>query len=189
MKIARYLCLSVLCFSIQASSFDYCYYKGCYLFAQDNNQQFLGYITDNEYVSNSIVNQYGTYGSQYSTTSIINEYSQYGSEYGMYSAYNKYASSPPVICEYRSDGNYYAIAYLTKNTAKTPRVDPDLLLATMLNGCYIEVKSSPKFRGSQHDYFKEKRIYTLNGRVITAGKPGVAAKNLRSVKNGIVITK
>lgn len=68
-------------------------YDTSYLIAQDD--QFLGKITDNTYDTDSILNQYGTYGSQYSTTSIFNPYSQYGSVYGAYSINNPYTNTPP----------------------------------------------------------------------------------------------
>ena len=66
-----------------------------YLIAQDN--QFLGKITSDPYDRNSVLNEYGPYGSEYSPTSIFNEYSQYGSEYGAYSINNPYCSSPPKL--------------------------------------------------------------------------------------------
>ena len=62
-------------------------YGDSYLVAQDG--QFLGKITDNQYDSDSILNEYGPYGSQYSNTSIFNEYSPYGSPYGQFSINNR----------------------------------------------------------------------------------------------------
>jgi hypothetical protein len=69
--------------------------NGSYLIAQDN--QFLGRIIDNVYDNESILNEYGPYGSQYSNTSIFNQYSPYGSEYGMYSINNPYCTTPPQL--------------------------------------------------------------------------------------------
>jgi hypothetical protein len=66
-----------------------------YLIAQDN--QYLGRITDNRYDTNSILNQYGPYGSRYSSTSIFNPYSPYGSQYGQFSINNPYCSTPPKL--------------------------------------------------------------------------------------------
>ena len=64
-----------------------------------------------KYSSKSIWNEYGTYGSKYSSKSIWNEYGTYGSEYSSYSPWNEYASTPPVIVDSR--GNFYG--YLTAN--------------------------------------------------------------------------
>ncbi len=85
------------------------------------DDQYLGRLT-NQYDSQSIINQYGSYGSQYSATSIYNQYGQYGSAYGTHSAYNSYASSPPRLLI----RGLYA-AFITKNTIKSSRIDPDIL--------------------------------------------------------------
>lgn len=69
--------------------------NGSYLIAEDG--QLLGKITDNSYANDSILNQYGPYGSRYSNTSIFNPYSPYGSEYGVYSVNNPYCSTPPKL--------------------------------------------------------------------------------------------
>lgn len=66
-----------------------------YLVAGD--KQFLGKITDNSYDQESILNQYGPYGSIYSPTSIWNQYSQYGGTYGRFSPQNPYATQPPEL--------------------------------------------------------------------------------------------
>ena len=47
----------------------------------------------------------------YDSESIWNEYGTYGSEYSSYSPWNEYASTPPVIVDSR--GNFYG--YLTAN--------------------------------------------------------------------------
>lgn len=69
--------------------------SGSYLVASDG--QFLGKITTNNYDSESMLNQYGSYGSPYSPTSIFNKYSQYGNAYGQYSPYNPYSTTPPKL--------------------------------------------------------------------------------------------
>lgn len=120
----------------KAKAGDYCMYKGMYIFAQDSKEQYLGLITDNEFSTESIINEFGSYGSELSSTSIRNELSPYGSELSSYSAYNSLTSTPPIIYRYDSaNRTYVAVAYLTKNTFKTPAVDPDLLIATMQVGC------------------------------------------------------
>lgn len=64
-----------------------------YLQGQDG--QFLGRIADDPYGNDSILNNYGPYGSPYSNTSIFNKYSLYGSPYGQYSINNPYCTVPP----------------------------------------------------------------------------------------------
>ena len=95
-----------------------------YLIAQDG--QFLGKITDNQSDTDSILNQYGPYGSQYSTTSIYNSYSQYGSVYGTYSINNPYTSTPPKL--YIS-GKF--IGYVTANPYIENRITPEAFLYSL----------------------------------------------------------
>lgn len=72
-------------------------FPGINNFLVASNGQFLGRLTLNEYASDSIYNQYGSYGSEYSSTSIFNQYSPYGSEYSSLSPFNPYTSTPPYI--------------------------------------------------------------------------------------------
>lgn len=66
-----------------------------FLLAQDG--QFLGMLSSNKYQSDSVMNEYGSYGSKYSSTSIFNQYGQYGNRYATYSPFNPYTSTPPQI--------------------------------------------------------------------------------------------
>ena len=45
-----------------------------FLLAQDG--QFLGMLSSNKYQSDSVMNEYESYGSKYSSTSIFNQYGQ-----------------------------------------------------------------------------------------------------------------
>jgi len=81
---------------------------GYYVWGGPNYTQYLGVATCVfcvEYDSNSINNQFGSYGSQFSTTSIRNQFSQYGSEFSTYSACNQFASNPPRV--YNADRSVY----------------------------------------------------------------------------------
>ena len=75
------------------------------LFGGYNHKTYLGCWNCSENATDSIFNEYGTYGSEYSGTSIYNSYSQYGSAYSNYSACNLYATDPPVIVDH--GGNFY----------------------------------------------------------------------------------
>jgi hypothetical protein len=87
-----------------------------FLKAQDD--QFLGRITTNKYDKDSIINQYGPYGSKYSGTSIFNQYSPYGSRYGAFSVNNPFCQQPPRLF---INGNF--IAYITNNVNINPKID------------------------------------------------------------------
>ena len=78
------------------------------IYGGSDHDVFLGKLNADCYDSESIWNEYGTYGSKYSSKSIWNEY---GSEYSSYSPWNEYASTPPVVVDSR--GNFYG--YLTAN--------------------------------------------------------------------------
>lgn len=69
--------------------------------------KYLGKIT-NQYDSDSVLNDYGSYGGTYSATSIWNQYGSYGGEYSANSPFNEFSSSPPRIVK---DGS--VIGYLT----------------------------------------------------------------------------
>lgn len=88
-----------------------------FLLAQDG--QFLGILSSNRYQTDSVMNEYGSYGSKYSSTSIFNQYGLYGGRYASYSPFNPYTNTPPKIilrgCE---------VAFLTTNTYLRNRLDP-----------------------------------------------------------------
>ena len=65
---------------------------------------FLGTLNENAYDSNSIYNEYGTYGSKYNAKSIFNQYGNYGSDYSSLSPFNQYSTSPPGL--YDRQGNF-----------------------------------------------------------------------------------
>lgn len=100
--------------------------NGSYLIAADG--QLLGKITDNPYDSDSILNQYGPYGSQYSNTSIFNPYSPYGSQYGTHSINNPYCSAPPKLII-----NGRLIGRVTANRAIPDRIAPEAFLYSLQN--------------------------------------------------------
>jgi hypothetical protein len=97
--------------------------SGSKLIAQDNKNTYLGKIK-NSYSTDSIFNEYGTYGSEYSSTSIWNEYATFGNEYSSYSPFNEYTGTPPMIIK---DGE--VIGYLSANKAIEPSISPNLLKA------------------------------------------------------------
>jgi hypothetical protein len=95
--------------------------EGAIIMAKDG--QFLGKITTNEFDPNSLLNEFGKYGSEFSATSIFNSFSHYGSEFSNLSPYNEFTSTPPSIFK----GNKF-IAYLTVNKTLQPRVDAKALI-------------------------------------------------------------
>lgn len=91
----RFLLLLAFSIASVANAQDFCeVIKGASIVANDG--KYLGKLTS-QYDSESVFNQYGTYGSQYSSDSIWNQYGSYGGEYSSNSPFNKYTSSPPVI--------------------------------------------------------------------------------------------
>ena len=115
-----------------------------YLEAQ--NDQFLGKIVSNRYDRDSILNQYGPFGSRYSATSIFNQYSDYGSRYGQNSVNNPYCSTPPKLIidgrllGYVTVNQYVAGAIPTEAFLYTLRNDLGSLLAGQISGSASEVR-------------------------------------------------
>lgn len=90
--------------------------EGSRILADDG--QFLGVITQNQFSSDSILNEFGRYGSEFSTTSIFNEFGRYGGEFSRLSPFNEFTTAPPRVI---SPGGEL-VAYLTKNQFKTLRL-------------------------------------------------------------------
>lgn len=101
--------------------------SGAKLIAQDDKNTYLGEIS-NSYASDSIFNEYGTYGSEYSSDSIWNEYATFGSEYSSYSPFNEYTSTPPMMVK-----GGKIIGYLTANKSIEAPISPNLLKALCEN--------------------------------------------------------
>ena len=97
-----------------------------YLEAQ--NGQFLGEIVSNEFDRDSILNEYGPYGSPYSTTSIFNQYSDYGSRYGQNSVNNPYCSTPPKLII-----NGGLLGFVTVNQYVANNIPTEAFLYTLHN--------------------------------------------------------
>lgn len=101
------------------------------LFGGPNHSTYLGCFSCSEYASDSIFNEYGTYGSPYSSTSIYNSYSQYGSPYSNYSPCNEYATDPPVLVD--DSGDFYG--RLTLNTYRSDAVTDSDVVAWLRGVC------------------------------------------------------
>ncbi|HWB24261.1 MAG TPA: hypothetical protein VG738_02225 [Chitinophagaceae bacterium] len=92
-----------------------------------NDGQFLGKLSLNRFDSESISNEYGSYGSKYSVSSIFNIYSNYGSKYSSLSPYNQYTNTPPLV--YLKGTKF---GFLTKNKyVSFNSIDPDELFSWM----------------------------------------------------------
>ncbi|WML46144.1 hypothetical protein [Neobacillus sp. PS3-40] len=113
---------------------SYLSYKssGLYLYSNDGQNKYLGQLTSNQYDTDGIFNQFGTYGSKYGTDSIWNQYGTYGSQYSSYSVMNPYTSFPPKILD--GAGNF--IGYLTSNDFKYPAYNPVTILLLLKNAGY-----------------------------------------------------
>jgi hypothetical protein len=98
-------------------------YGAAKVIADDDEHTYLGQI-DHELSSDSIFNDYGTYGSKSGSDSIWNKYGQFGGEYSSHSPLNKYSSTPPLILK-----NGRVIGRLTVNKHVAGAVDPNWLKA------------------------------------------------------------
>lgn len=101
------------------------------IFGGRGHDVYLGCINCSEYASDSVFNQYGTYGSKYSGNSILNSYSDYGSKYSNYGACNPYANDPPVIVD--GAGEFYG--RLTLNRYHAQRSNNQQLLTWLAGVC------------------------------------------------------
>lgn len=112
----------VLSFSANAN--DLCQtVDGSTIIAQDNENTYLGKIT-NSFDSDSIFNDFGTYGNEFSGESIWNQFSTFGNEFNSDSPFNEFSASPPMIIK-----NKKIIGYLSANKSLKNAVSPNLLKA------------------------------------------------------------
>jgi hypothetical protein len=94
------------------------------IYGGTNHDEYLGCLNCNKFDSNSIWNEYGSFGSKYNSNSIWNAYGTYGSKYNSNSPWNSFSNNPPVIVD--KEGNFYG--YFTMNVNKQKRADFDLVL-------------------------------------------------------------
>lgn len=95
--------------------------NGSSVIAQDEKNTFLGKIA-NEYDSESIFNEYSTYGNSNGSECIWNEFSRLGNGTNSFSPFNDYSSKPPLIVK---DGKI--IGYLTTNKSINRGISPYFL--------------------------------------------------------------
>jgi hypothetical protein len=81
------------------------------IFGGSDHDEFLGCATCNRFDTDSIWNQFGTYGSKFSASSIWNDFSVWGSQFSNTSVFNSFARNPPVLVD--RQGNFYG--YFTAN--------------------------------------------------------------------------
>ena len=95
------------------------------LYSDEKKQVYIGKLTTNEFDSDSIYNEFGTYGSEFNSKSIWNEFGTYGSEFSSYSAFNEFALHPPLIKD--ADGSI--VGKLTVKSSIVGGVNPNDLKA------------------------------------------------------------
>jgi hypothetical protein len=94
---------------------------GANVVAQDGGNTFLGSVK-NSFSSDSIFNDFGTYGSEFSSDSIWNEFSTFGNEFSSYSPFNDFTTTPPLLVKAGQ-----VIGYLSSNGALARSISPNLL--------------------------------------------------------------
>jgi hypothetical protein len=82
-----------------------------YLYGGSGNSVYLGCLNCNFSSTESVCNQFGSYGSEYSASSIWQPYATYGNRYSNFSPWNSLSSSGPAI--FGSNGVFYG--YFTTN--------------------------------------------------------------------------
>lgn len=115
-RIFLVLLFSICCLCLKAQTL--------HLYGGTNHDVYLGCLNCSSYDTNSIWNEYGTYGSRYNSKSIWNEYGTYGSEYNSLCPWNSYSTNSPVVVD--KEGNFYG--YFTTNQYKSDRAEFQLAL-------------------------------------------------------------
>lgn len=124
------VCIILFCSKLTAQ--DICEaIEGAKVIADDG--KYLGKICSS-FDSESIINEFGSYGNEFNSNSIWNEFGTYGNEFSNLSPFNEFTSTPPMIIK-----NGLVIGYLTKNKSLKNAVDPHILLS-----CEFGLSSLPK---------------------------------------------
>lgn len=97
--------------------------NGSVIIAQDSNNTFLGKVASS-FDSQSIFNEFGTYGNEFSSKSIWNEFSTFGNEFNSNSPFNEFSSAPPMLIKNRK-----IVGYLSANKSLRGSISPNLLKA------------------------------------------------------------
>ena len=97
-----------------------------YLYGGQGYAIYLGCLNCNSLSSESVCNDFGSYGSSFALNSIWNQFGNYGSQFSLYSPWNSYSISGPAIIG--SDGLFYG--YFTTNSFRFNRT---------LNSDYLNV--------------------------------------------------
>ena len=99
------------------------------LIADDSNHTYLGKLTTNKFDSESVSNEFGTYGSKFSSKSIYNEFGTYGGKFSQYSPFNEFTSKPPLIV----DANGSIVGRLSVNKLVSGAISPYTIFDTLTN--------------------------------------------------------
>jgi len=99
------------------------YLRDSKIIAQDAQNTYLGKLSS-EFNSESIFNEFGTYGNEFSSQSIWNEFSTFGNEFNIYSPFNNFSTQPPMLIK-----NGKIIGFLTTNKSIENGISPNLLKA------------------------------------------------------------
>jgi hypothetical protein len=97
--------------------------NGALIIAQDNSNTFLGKVSSS-FDSQSIFNEFGTYGNELSSKSIWNKFSTFGNEFNSSSPFNEFSSNPPMLIKNRK-----VVGYLSTNKMIRASITPNLLKA------------------------------------------------------------
>ncbi len=123
-QTAKVLAISLYLWANAAGAEEVCdIINGAVIIAQDSNNTFLGKVT-NKFDSQSIFNEFGTYGNEFSSKSIWNEFSTFGNEFNSNSPFNAFSSSPPMLIKNRK-----ILGYLSANKSIKASISPNLLKA------------------------------------------------------------
>ena len=101
--------IAILCAALGTSAIAQS--KDVLIFGGDGHKEFLGCLTCDEFATDSVWNEFSSYGWS-NSFAVWNPFGQYKNPYSSYSACNEYASDPPVLVD-RTGGFY---GRLTINT-------------------------------------------------------------------------
>ena len=91
------------------------------IFGGSGHDEFLGCLTCSEFSSDSICNEFGSYGNEFSSSGMFNEFAGFGNEFSAKSPWNEFSTSNEIPVLVDKDGKFYG--YFTINEYRSDAVE------------------------------------------------------------------
>lgn len=96
------------------------------LFGGAGHDTYLGCLDCSEFTSDSICNEFGSYGNSFSSSSIFNKFGSFGGQFSSSSPWNQFSSSDTVPVLVDDNGGFYGYFTINQFRFKAVRFSAEL---------------------------------------------------------------